>query len=52
MIGFFLRRAQQLLPGIVRARHQRLPLIKRLRTDFTGVVDAHQPGGVITLART
>ena len=46
VIGLFLRGRQQLRACRLVARDGRLAHVQRLRTDFAGVVDAHQPGGV------
>ena len=46
----FLARGAREVGGDGRvARHQRLRGVERLRADFAGVVDAHQPGGVPAL---
>jgi hypothetical protein len=49
MIGFLGGRMQQVLAVIGIARQRRLAKVERLRADLTGVVDAHQSGGMSAL---
>jgi hypothetical protein len=43
VVGFLLRRAEQLRARGFVARHRGLADVQRLRADLAGVVDAHQP---------
>ena len=52
MISFFLCCAQQVLPRVVGACYQSLPLIERLGADLAGVIHSHQPRRMCPLART
>ncbi len=46
MIDLLIRSLLHRLAHLRQARRQCLPLVKRLGADFTGVVDAHQPGNM------
>jgi hypothetical protein len=49
VVGFFGGGMQQVLPVVLIASQRRLAKIQRLRADLTGVVDAHQAGGMASL---
>ncbi|SOT94099.1 hypothetical protein CFBP6762_00543 [Xanthomonas arboricola pv. fragariae] len=51
MVGFFLRRLQQMMLGVGIAGDRGLAEIQALRADLADVVDPHQAGGVATLVR-
>lgn len=49
MVGFFLRRFQQVLLGVGIAGDRRLAEVQALRADLADMVDAHQSGGMPAL---